>query len=53
VKRFGVRELERVVFDMFAESMAAAREKKARSVELAVGPDGQLSVSVPSDGAAS
>ena len=47
VKRFGVRELERVVFDMFAESMADAREKKARAVELAVGADGQLSVTVP------
>jgi ATP-dependent Clp protease ATP-binding subunit ClpA len=47
VKRFGVRELERVVFDLFAESMADARAKKARAVELAVGPDGELSVSVP------
>jgi len=47
VARFGVRELERVVFDMFAESMAAARAKKARAVELAVGPDGELSVAVP------
>ena len=28
VKRFGVRELERVVFDMFAESMADARAKE-------------------------
>jgi ATP-dependent Clp protease ATP-binding subunit ClpA len=46
VKRFGVRELERVVFDMFAESMADAREHKARSVELAVGPDGQLALNV-------
>ena len=25
VRRFGVRELERVVFDMFAESLADAR----------------------------
>jgi ATP-dependent Clp protease ATP-binding subunit ClpC len=47
VARFGVRELERVVFDMFAEQMAAARAKKARAVELAVGPDGELSVTVP------
>jgi ATP-dependent Clp protease ATP-binding subunit ClpB len=49
MRRFGVRELERVIFDMFAESMAAARENKARAVELAVGPDGELSVTVPPD----
>jgi ATP-dependent Clp protease ATP-binding subunit ClpA len=49
VKRFGVRELERVVFDMCAEALAAAREKKAHAVELAIGPDGQLSISVPPD----
>ncbi len=46
VKRFGVRELERVVFDMFAEKLAEARHNKARAVELAVGPDGELSLSV-------
>jgi hypothetical protein len=45
VRRFGVRELERVVFDMFAPSMADARAKNARCVELAVGPDGELVVS--------
>jgi ATP-dependent Clp protease ATP-binding subunit ClpA len=48
VRRFGVRELERVVFDMFAQSLAEAREKGARSVEMAVGPDGQPVVSVAS-----
>jgi ATP-dependent Clp protease ATP-binding subunit ClpA len=46
VKRFGVRELERVVFDMFAEKLAEARHNKARAVELAVGPDGEFSLSV-------
>ncbi|HTU26623.1 MAG TPA: AAA family ATPase [Pirellulales bacterium] len=44
VKRFGVRELERVVFDMFAESMAAARATRARAVSLAVNDAGQLEV---------
>lgn len=44
VRRFGVRELERVVFDMFAESMTAARAKKARSVNLAVNDNGELEV---------
>jgi ATP-dependent Clp protease ATP-binding subunit ClpA len=43
VARFGVRELERVVFDMFAEQMAAARANKARSVNLAV-TDGKIAV---------
>jgi ATP-dependent Clp protease ATP-binding subunit ClpA len=47
VKRFGVRELERVVFDMFAEQMADARGQKARAVELAVGADGELKVTIP------
>ena len=47
VRRFGVRELERVVFDMFAESMADARGKGARAMELAVNEAGELSVSVP------
>jgi ATP-dependent Clp protease ATP-binding subunit ClpC len=46
VRRFGVRELERVVFDMFAQSLAEAREKGARSVKIAVGADGQAQVSV-------
>jgi len=46
VKRFGVRELERVVFDMFAEKLAEARHSKAKAVELAVGPDGELSLSI-------
>ena len=31
VKRFGVRELERVVFDMFAEKMADARAQQGQS----------------------
>jgi ATP-dependent Clp protease ATP-binding subunit ClpC len=44
VRRFGVRELERVVFDMFAASLAEARQQGARSVELAVNPEGELAV---------
>ena len=49
VERFGVRELERVVFDMFAEPMAAARANRVRAVNLAVAPDGQLSVTAVPD----
>ena len=44
VARFGVRELERVVFDLFAEQMAAARHEGARAVELAVDELGKVSV---------
>jgi ATP-dependent Clp protease ATP-binding subunit ClpB len=44
VRRFGVRELERVVFDMFAEPMAAARANRARAVNLAVSESGELEV---------
>jgi ATP-dependent Clp protease ATP-binding subunit ClpC len=53
VARFGVRELERVVFDMFAEQMAAARQKKVRMVELGINENGELAVTVPSDSASS
>lgn len=49
VRRFGVRELERVVFDMFAESMANARAKRARSVSLAVSDAGELEVTPATD----
>jgi ATP-dependent Clp protease ATP-binding subunit ClpA len=44
VSRFGIRELDRVVNDMFSEPMADARSQRARAVNLAVGPDGQLAV---------
>lgn len=49
VRRFGVRELERVVFDMFAESMASARQNGARAVNLAVNDSGQLEVTTAFD----
>jgi ATP-dependent Clp protease ATP-binding subunit ClpA len=48
VKRFGVRELERIIFDMFAQSFADAKQNGARAVEIAVGPDGQPAVSAAS-----
>ena len=49
VRRFGVRELERVVFDMFAQSLTEAKESGACAVKIAVGPDGAPVVSIASD----
>jgi ATP-dependent Clp protease ATP-binding subunit ClpC len=45
VRRFGIREMERVVFDLLAEPMAAARAARAKAIRLDVGPDGLLAVS--------
>lgn len=44
MKAFGARELERVIFDMFAEKMADARNNKVRSLNLAVNNSGELEV---------
>jgi ATP-dependent Clp protease ATP-binding subunit ClpA len=44
MKNFGARELERVIFDMFAPQMAEARQNKVRSVNLAVNEAGELEV---------
>lgn len=49
VSRFGVRELERVVFDMFAQSLADAKQSGAHAVKIAVGPDGEPTLSAASD----
>lgn len=49
VRRFGVRELERVVFDMFADAMAAARSRRVRAVNMAVNPNGELEVTAAFD----
>jgi ATP-dependent Clp protease ATP-binding subunit ClpA len=40
VSRFGVRELDRVIFDMFAVSLTQAREDGATEVTVDVGDDG-------------
>lgn len=44
VSRFGIRELERIVFDMFAQSMSEAREKGAVEVQFDVDAAGQIVV---------
>jgi ATP-dependent Clp protease ATP-binding subunit ClpA len=45
VSRFGVRELDRVIFEMFASSLIQAREAGAKEVVVNVNADGTPSVS--------
>ncbi len=45
LSRFGVRELDRVVNEMLAEGLLAAREAGGRAVRLEVDSDGVLSIS--------
>jgi ATP-dependent Clp protease ATP-binding subunit ClpA len=40
VSRFGVRELDRVIFDMFAMQLTDAKESGAKEVTIDVGEDG-------------
>ena len=42
VSRFGIRELERILFDFFAEQLVAMREKKVKAVSFRLGPDGKI-----------
>lgn len=44
VSRFGIRELERIIFDMFASQMADAKQTGTREVELGVSPFGEITV---------
>jgi ATP-dependent Clp protease ATP-binding subunit ClpA len=44
VSRFGIRELERIIFDMFATELIDAKDSGATRVQLAVGDDGRVSV---------
>jgi hypothetical protein len=44
VSRFGIRELERILFDMFAMELIDAKDSGATRVQLAVGEDGQVVV---------
>jgi ATP-dependent Clp protease ATP-binding subunit ClpC len=43
ISRFGIRELERIIFDMFAPHFAEAKEGGAAAVELRVGSEGDIS----------
>jgi ATP-dependent Clp protease ATP-binding subunit ClpA len=45
VSRFGIRELDRVLFEMFAAALAQAREEGATAVAVDVGEDGSPRVS--------
>jgi len=45
ISRFGIRELERIIFDMFASHLAEAQERGASEVVLRAGDDGKISVS--------
>jgi hypothetical protein len=40
VSRFGVRELDRVIFDMFAPQLTEAKENGVKEVTIDVGDDG-------------
>jgi hypothetical protein len=40
VSRFGVRELDRVIFDMFAMRLTEAKEDGVKEVTIDVGDDG-------------
>lgn len=42
VSRFGIRELERILFDFFAEQLVTMREKKVKAVSFRLGPDGKI-----------
>ena len=44
VSRFGIRELERILFDMFAMELIDAKDSGATRVQLAVGENGQVVV---------
>jgi ATP-dependent Clp protease ATP-binding subunit ClpA len=48
VSRFGIRELERIVFNMFAPSFSDLRDRGVRSVKCEVDGSGQVAV-MPAD----
>ncbi len=52
VSRFGIRELERILFDLFASALVAARAKKARAVSFEVDSAGQIVCRYDDPGAA-
>ncbi len=44
VSRFGIRELERILFDMFAPAMATARDQGAKAVRFEPDSSGKITV---------
>lgn len=42
VSKFGIRELERIIFDSFAPHLVEMRDKKAKKVAFEMGPDGSV-----------
>lgn len=44
VSRFGIRELERIIFDMFAGYLAEAKENGASTVALDVDAEGEITI---------
>jgi ATP-dependent Clp protease ATP-binding subunit ClpC len=44
ISRFGVRELERIIFDVFAEDFANLKSRGASGCTIEVNPDGEIRV---------
>ena len=44
VSRFGIRELERIMFDLFANQFIEAKEGGAKKVDVDIGKDGNVRV---------
>ncbi|MBI3549535.1 MAG: ATP-dependent Clp protease ATP-binding subunit [Elusimicrobia bacterium] len=42
ISKFGIRELERILFDLFAPSLAELRDNKAKSASFDVDPSGKI-----------
>ena len=42
VSKFGIRELERIIFDFFAESFVAMRDKKIKAVSFSIDNNGKI-----------
>ena len=49
ISRFGIRELDRILFEMFAPSLAQSKEDGAQEVEVAVSEDGTPRVRIITD----
>jgi hypothetical protein len=44
VSRFGIRELERILFDLFASQFVDAKEAGAKEVDMHVGQGGSVQI---------
>ena len=42
ISRFGVRELERIIFDLFASDLAKIKREGAKKARIDVSPDGKF-----------